>query len=115
MVTEKFELDEDQVAMLNAWKKEQREKVAWIKEKQKDHPGQCSGDSYIYMFAQTGIGVAVQVVNNFTKDKIDISMYEKWRTLDRDLKYVQSLPDTVWDLFHSLTDGNVVWRDQGRV
>ena len=59
-----FELDKEQIKKFNKWKKKQ--------DKFGDYVGAICG-RFTYSFTPTGLGVIVQVTNNLTKDKLDLT------------------------------------------
>ena len=75
-------IDDKQREKLAAWVTEQDEKV--LAEQRKQHPTQeyvyygCSGGAYSYIFTPTSIGLCLEVVNNVTKEKINLTNYEDW-------------------------------------
>lgn len=61
----KFELDSDQLKLLDKFQKK-------IKRKYKQY------GLYTYSFTPTGIGDCVEVSSNLCSDTLDLSMVEKW-------------------------------------
>ena len=51
----------------------------WIKERRKDgRPEGCIGGRFTYKITHTTLGTVVIVVDNITKEELDISNYEDW-------------------------------------
>lgn len=51
----------------------------WIKEKQKDNRSTGAiGGRFTYNFTPTTIGAVVVVIDNLTKEELDVSDYESW-------------------------------------
>jgi hypothetical protein len=62
-----FDLDKEQLAKLNEW----------MKTRPKKYEG-CSGGRYIYQFCPTSLGLVVKVIDDITKEEIDLTDYENW-------------------------------------
>lgn len=62
-----FDLDAEQWAKLAAWKKTRPVR----------NEG-CSGGRYIYQFCPTSLGIVVKVIDDCTKEEIDLTDYESW-------------------------------------
>ena len=60
--------------------KELDDSQAWMKKQKKEHPhsGTTIGGRFSYRFTPTGIGVAVSVIDNITKEEINVTDYGLW-------------------------------------
>lgn len=67
----KFELDDKQLAMLEPWLADQ-------KEKNKTRNQGAIGGAFVYTFCNTTLGQVAKVRNDATGDEIDLTDYESW-------------------------------------
>lgn len=70
----KFKLDSKQMEKLSSWKKEQNNIIKKIEKEMTRSP--AAGGYYSYIFTPMSIGLCIQVENNLTKDKIDLTDYD---------------------------------------
>jgi hypothetical protein len=77
-----FEITKDQWAKIAEWKKEQDEKVRKSQEgtfiEHEDAYYGCLGGGYSYRFTPTSLGTGVVVINNLTKEELNVTDYDSW-------------------------------------
>jgi hypothetical protein len=62
-----FSLNKDEQAKLNEW----------MKTRPRRNEG-CIGGRYIYQFCPTALGVVTKVIDDITKEEIDLTNYGEW-------------------------------------
>ena len=62
-----FELDKEQLEKLSAWRKTRPVRYEG-----------CSGGRYVYLFCPTSLGLVVKVIDDCTKEEIDLTDYGSW-------------------------------------
>lgn len=72
-----FQLDADQMKQFVTWRDEQDKVVAQKQGRDEAYYGAIGG-GYTFCFTPTGLGVALTVVNNVTKEEINLTEYDKW-------------------------------------
>lgn len=72
-----FKLTDEQLEKLFVWFKEQEEKDAKRQNRDKPYYG-CIGGVYTYCFSPNSIGVCVKVINEFSKEEINLTEYDNW-------------------------------------
>lgn len=72
-----FKLTEEQSEKLLVWMKEQKKKDAERQGKDEPYYG-CIGGVYTYCFTPNSIGLSVKVINDFSKEEIDLTEYDNW-------------------------------------
>lgn len=63
--------------MLEDWMKVQENKVAALQKREDAYYGAIAG-GYTYFFTPTTLGTVAKVINNLTKEEIDLTDYDKW-------------------------------------
>ena len=78
-----FIISKNQQAQIDTWKQEQNAKVA--KQQEGTDVARVGGPNYgaigggfTYMFTPTGLGMVIKVVNNITKEELDLTDYKDW-------------------------------------
>ena len=62
-----FSLDKEQLEKLSAWRKTRPVR----------NEG-CSGGRYVYLFCPTTLGVVTKVIDDITKEELDLTDYGSW-------------------------------------
>lgn len=65
----RFELDKEQEAQFEAWRKSQMKKDPRIA---------MAGERWTFMFTPTGLGTVVNVKDNSLGDELDLTDWENW-------------------------------------
>jgi len=78
-----FSLTEKQEKKLAEWKLVQDAKViSFEKGTELEHENEAyygtTGGGYTYEFTPTSLGCVIKVINNMTKEEIDLTEYDQW-------------------------------------
>ncbi len=80
-----FDLSDDQNEKLEIWMKDQDDKAlkiqierGFLSEQWKKPYYGCSGGAYTYSFTPTTLGTIVKVINNVTKEEINLTNFDEW-------------------------------------
>lgn len=72
-----YSIGQDQIEKLVKWQIEQDKKVAEKQQQSQPYYG-CSGGPLTYSFTPTTLGMVIKVINNLTKEEIDLTDYSSW-------------------------------------
>ena len=65
----KFEIDDIQMSRFEKWKIEMKKKDSFIP---------TAGERWTFCFTPTGLGTVIEIVDNTTKEKLDLTEWDSW-------------------------------------